>query len=728
MTPDIDSSDRIEMTPQAQGRQDPRQSHDDPLLDALMIVCKLHNVVTSRNVLTAGLPLDAYTLTTETFPRAAGRAGLKARVVQRGLENITALSLPAILLLKNNQAAVLIGWDDQQRARLLPSETEGGEITVLPETLAENYSGRAIFISPEHEFDAQPTATLPRTKSWFQDTLRLSKFLYLDAVVASFLVNLVALSAPLFVMNVYDRVVPNQATATLWVLAIGVSIAFVFDFVLKILRGICLDLAGKKTDLVVSSALFERLLGMKMKLRPQRVGSFAQNFQEFQSIRDFLSSLTLTAFIDFPFTLLILLVIGIIGGPLVFIPLLSYPLALLVNWLIQRPLMSRVKKTYQLSNERQAMLVETLTGLDAIKINNAQSERQYQWEHLTGQLSKLELRVKSLSYVAVNFTAWLQQFSGVALIVAGVYIIIGGNLSMGGLIACYLLHRRAMMPIGQLCNLITRYQRARMTKATIDRMMDLEQEVQDDEVPLKRETLSGAIELRDVTFIYPGNQYASLINVSLTIQPGEKVGIIGRSGSGKSSLAKLLVGFYQPNSGNVLIDGIDARQIDVHDLRHNIGYAPQDIHLFSGTLRDNLVYGASYVDDETMLRVATLTGVHEFARRHPSGYNMQVGERGMSLSGGQRQAVALARALLLDPPVLLMDEPTSSMDNTSEDLIKKALVPVIANKTLLMVTHRASLLTLVDRLIIVDNGKIIADGPKESVMSALKKGQIHANR
>jgi len=728
MTPDIDSPDRIEMTPQAQGRQDPRQSHDDPLLDALMIVCKLHNIATSRNVLTTGLPLEAHTLTMESFPRAAGRAGLKARVVQRPLENITAMSLPAILLLKNNQTAVLIGWDQQQRARLLPSETEGGEITVSPETLAENYSGRVIFISPEHEFDAQPTATLPRTKAWFQDTLKLSKFLYLDAVVASFLVNLVALAAPLFVMNVYDRVVPNQATATLWVLAIGISIAFVFDFVLKILRGICLDLAGKKTDLVVSSALFERLLGMKMKLRPQRVGSFAQNFQEFQSIRDFLSSLTLTAFIDLPFTLLILLVIGIIGGPLVFIPLLCYPLALLVNWLIQRPLMSRIKKTYQLSNERQAMLVETLTGLDAIKINNAQSERQYQWEHLTGQLSKLELRVKSLSYVAVNFTTWLQQFSGVAIIVAGVYIIIGGNLSMGGLIACYLLHRRAMMPIGQLCSLITRYQRARMTKATIDRMMGLEQEVQDDEVPLKRETLSGAIELRDVTFVYPGNQYASLSNVSLTIQPGEKVGIIGRSGSGKSSLAKLLVGFYQPDSGNVLIDGIDARQIDVHDLRHNIGYAPQDIHLFSGTLRENLVYGASYVDDETMLRVATLTGVHEFARRHPSGYNMQVGERGMSLSGGQRQAVALARALLLDPPVLLMDEPTSSMDNTSEDLIKKALIPVISNKTLLMVTHRASLLTLVDRLIIVDNGKIIADGPKESVMSALKKGQIHANR
>ncbi|MBS6741529.1 MAG: type I secretion system permease/ATPase [Enterobacteriaceae bacterium] len=728
MTPATDTPENVDISPEAPVRHDPRQTHDDPLLDALMIICKMHNIATSRTVLTTGLPLETHSLTLEAFPRAAGRAGLKARVVQRPLDNITALSLPAILLLKNDQAAVLIGWDDNQQARLLPSETEGGEITLSREMLAENYSGRAIFISPEHEFDAQPTATLPRTTAWFQDTLKLSKFLYFDAVIASFLVNLVALCAPLFVMNVYDRVVPNQATATLWVLAIGVSIAFVFDFVLKILRGICLDLAGKKTDLVVSSALFERLLGMKMKLRPKRVGSFAQNFQEFQSIRDFLSSLTLTAFIDFPFTLLILLVIGVIGGPLVLIPLLSYPLALLVSWLIQRPLMSRVQKTYQLANERQAMLVETLTGLDAIKINNAQSERQYQWEHLTGQLSKLELRVKSLSYVAVNFTSWLQQASGVAIIVAGVYVIIGGNLSMGGLIACYLLHRRAMMPIGQLCSLITRYQRARMTKSTIDRMMGLEQEVQEGEVPLKRETLSGAIELRDVTFCYPGNQYASLSNVSLVIKPGEKVGIIGRSGSGKSSLAKLLVGFYQPDSGSVLIDGIDLRQIDVHDLRHNIGYAPQDIHLFNGTLRENLLYGASYVDDETMLRVANLTGVHEFARRHPSGYNMQVGERGMSLSGGQRQAVTLARALLLDPPVLLMDEPTSSMDNTSEDLIKKALAPVISNKTLLLVTHRASLLSLVDRLIIVDNGKIIADGPKESVMNALKKGQIHANR
>lgn len=709
-------------------RLDPRQNHDDPLLDSLMIICKLHNIITSRNVLTAGLPLQANQLTLSAFPRAAQRAGLKARVLQRPLEKISALSLPAVVLLKNDQAAVLIGWDEQQRARLLPTETEGGEIVLEREVLAENYSGKTIFIQPGHEFDSQPTATIPRTKSWFKDTLKLSKFLYLDAVVASFIINVIAIATPLFVMNVYDRVVPNQATATLWVLAIGITIAFIFDLILKVLRGICLDLAGKKTDLIVSAALFERLLGMKMKARPNRVGGFTQHFQEYQSVRDFLSSLTLTALIDFPFTLLILLVIAIIGGPLAFIPLLCYPIALAANWMMQKPLLAQVEKTYRLSSERQAMLVETLTGLDAIKVNNAQSERQYQWEQIIGQLSRLELKVKSLSYIAVNFTAWIQQISGVLLIVAGVYSIIAGNLSMGGLIACYLLNRRAMMPIGQLCSLITRYQRAKMTKASIDRMMVLEQEVQEGEVPLKRETLSGAIEFRDVSFHYPQNQYMSLNGISLKIEPGEKVGIIGRSGSGKSSLAKLLVGFYQPDNGTILVDGIDARQLDVNDIRHNIGYAPQDIHLFSGTLRDNLLSGAGYIDDETMIRAATLAGVHEFARRHPSGYNMQVGERGMNLSGGQRQAVALARSLLLDPPILLMDEPTSSMDNTSEDLIKKALTPMVSNKTLLLVTHRASLLTLVDRLIILDNGKIIADGPKESVMNALKKGQIHAQR
>ena len=574
----------------------------------------------------------------------------------------------------------------------------------------------------------QAEAFLPRTKSWFKDTLKLSRFLYMDAVLASLLINLIALGTPLFTMNVYDRVVPNQATVTLWVLAVGICLAFVFDLILKMLRGICLDIAGKKSDLIISSTLFERIIGMEMKERPARVGSFAQNIHEFQSLRDFLSSLTLTTIIDLPFTLLLLIVIGIIGGALAWIPVLTLPIALLCSWALQKPVNAAVAKTMSLASERQALLIETLSSLDAIKVNNAQSERQFQWEQTLGSLSRLELRVKTLSSLASNLTGWFQQISGVVMIIVGVYMIIDGKLSMGGLIACYMLNGRALMPLGQLTGLIARYQQAKLTIKNTEKMMSLTQERRADENPLKREQLQGSIEFRDVDFSYPEQQNLSLHKINLTIQPGERIGIIGRSGSGKSSLSKLIVNLYQPSAGNLLIDGIDSRQLDVNDLRHSIGYVPQDIQLFNGTLRDNLLCGARYVDDETMLRAAELAGVNEFARLHPDGYNLQVGERGSQLSGGQRQAVALARALLLDPPLLLLDEPTSSMDNTSEEKIKHALAPCIAGKTLLLVTHRASMLSLVDRLIIVDKGRIIADGPKGVVMDALKKGQINASR
>ena len=271
---------------------------------------------------------------------------------------------------------------------------------------------------------------------------------------------------------------------------------------------------------------------------------------------------------------------------------------------------------------------------------------------------------------------------------------------------------------------MTRYQQARVTLDSINQMMELPQERQPDERPLKRQNLQGAVEFRQVDFSYPDQQQAALKKITLQIRPGEKVGIIGRSGSGKSSLAKLIVGLYQADGGSLLVDGIDVRQLDVSDLRYNIGYVPQDIQLFSGTLRDNLHCGARYVEDEMVLQAAELAGVHEFARLHPQGYELQVGERGQNLSGGQRQNVALARALLLDPPILLLDEPTSAMDNTGEERLKQRLAAVIANKTLLLVTHRASMLSLVDRLIIVDRGQIIADGPKAAVMEALKKGQI----
>ena len=675
-------------------------------------------------MLTAGLPLPKQRLSAELLPRAAARAGLQGRWLRRNLEKIPELALPALLLLRDGRSALLLGWEADGQARIMPSETEGGEVRVSIEILAEDYSGRVFFAQPQHKFDVTRGELIPQAGSWFRDTLMRSRWLYIDAVAASLLINLIGLVTPLFVMNVYDRVVPNQAEATLWVLAIGICGVFIFDLLLKTLRGLCLDLAGKKTDMIVSATLFERIIGMAMKHRPARVGSFAQNIHEFQSLRDFLASLTLASVIDLPFTILILAVIAYLGGHLVWIPIIAFPLVALIGWALQRPLAQTMERSMALAAERQSGLIESLAGLDAVKVNNAESERQYIWEQTIGTLGRFELKARMLSSLAMNSTLLLQQLAGVVIIVLGVYQIIAGNLSMGGLIACYMLSSRALGPLAQVSGLLIRYQQARVTLDSVNHMMELPQERQADERPLKRQTLQGGIEFRQLDFHYPEQQQAALQGINLVIRPGEKVGIIGRSGSGKSSLAKLVVGLYQADAGSLLVDGIDVRQLDVSDVRYNIGYVPQDIQLFAGTLRDNLVSGARYVEDELVLQAAELAGVHEFARLHPNGYELQVGERGQNLSGGQRQNVALARALLLDPPILLLDEPTSAMDNTGEERLKQRLAAISKNKTLLLVTHRASMLTLVDRLVIVDRGRIIADGPKESVMEALKKGQI----
>ena len=674
-------------------------------------------------MLTTGLPLPDQRLSPDLLPRAAARAGLQGRLLQRKLNQIPEIALPALLLLKEGRSAVLLGWEGKS-ARLLISESNGGEVLIETETLAQDYTGRVFFAQPQHKFDVTQGSLIPRAHSWFKDTLKLSRWLYVDAIAASFVINLIALATPLFVMNVYDRVVPNQATATLWVLATGICGAFLFDLLLKGLRSLCLDLAGKKTDLIISATLFERIVGMAMKFRPARVGSYAQNIHEFQGMRDFLTSLTLTSLIDLPFTLIILLVIALLGGHLVWIPIIAFPLALGIGHFLQKPLTSTLERTMALGAERQSSLIETLAGLDAVKVNNAESERQYQWEHTIGTLSRLELRVKVLSGLAMNITLLIQQLAGVAMICFGVYMIMDGVLSMGGLVACYMLSGRALGPLAQLSGLLTRYQQAKVTMVSVDQMMELPQERNFDERPLSRQVLQGAMEFRNLEFTYPNQQNLALRNINLVIRPGEKVGIIGRSGSGKSSLAKLLVGLYQPDEGSLLVDGVDIRQIDVSEVRHNIGYVAQDIQLLSGTLRDNLISGARYVDDEMVLQAAELAGVHEFASLHPQGYELQVGERGQNLSGGQRQNVALARALLLDPPILLLDEPTSAMDNTGEERLKQRLHGVIEKKTVILVTHRASLLSLVDRLIVIDRGQIVADGPKAAVMEALKKGQI----
>ena len=703
---------------------DPRASHDDPLLDGLLILCKLHDCSASRGSLSAGLPMPKQCLSAELLPRAAARAGLQGRVLRRELSAISALNLPVLLLLKGGRCAVLRKWDEKHRALILPSEADGGEQWVSREQLASDYSGQAFFARPRHELEEARTPLVPRIEAWFRDTLKLSRWLYTDAILASLLINVLGLMVPLFIMQTYDRVVPNQATATLWVLAIGLFIGTSFELLLRVLRAHLLDNAGKKTDVVLSATLFERITGMSMKARPATVGGFAQSIHDFQGLREFLTAVTLTSLIDLPFALLMILVIWLLGGWLVVIPLLAFPLTAVFALIIQSRLRDTVERSLALAAQRQALLIETLGGLEMLKACGAESERQHAWEKTHGALTRLDSHGRFLSSLATNGTLFFQQFAGMAIIVAGVYSIIAGDLSVGALVACYMLGSRVLAPLGQIAGLITRYQQARLTMTSTDALMALPQERQAKQRPLERTQLHGSLDVRQVSFSYPGQSTPALSKISLRLAAGERVGIIGRSGSGKSTLARLLMAFYAPDEGQILLDNLDLRQLDVADLRHQIGYVAHDLPLLAGSLRDNLTLGARYVNDVRMLEVAEMTGVSELARQHPQGFDRPVGERGQLLSGGQRQAVLLARAMLLDPPILLLDEPTSAMDNTSEEILRNRLQTWAQGKTMLLITHRASMLSLVDRLVVLDNGHIVADGPKESVIEALRKGRV----
>ena len=704
----------------------PRPDVDDPLLDGLLILCRLHGCPASRTSLSSGLPLAQQRLSADLLPRAAARAGLQGRVLARELDAISALNLPVLLLLNDGRSAVLQRWGEDGRALILPCEAGGGEQWIEREALAQAYTGHALFARPRHTLENLRSPLLPRVDAWFRDTLRHSRWLYGDALLASLLINLLGLMVPLFVMQTYDRVVPNQALSTLWMLVAGLFIGTAFELVLRMVRANLLDQAGKKTDLILSATLFERITGMAMKAKPATIGGFAQSIHDFQGLREFLTAVTLTSIIDLPFVALMLLVIGLLGGWLVLIPLIAFPLAVGFALLIQARLRDTVQKSLSLGAVRQALLIETLGGLETLKACGAESERQYQWEHTNGAIARLDAHARNLSSLASNGTLFIQQFCGMATIVAGVYSIIAGNLSVGALVASYMLGSRVLAPLGQIAGLITRYQQAQLTMRSTDALMALPQERQTEQQALEHTTLKGGLALSHVSFRYPGQTSPALQDVNLTIKPGERIGIIGRSGSGKSTLGRLLMGFHHPDEGQVLLDNLDLRQLDIADLRSQLGYVAHDLPLLAGSLRDNLTLGARHVSDARMLEVAELTGVSELARQHPHGFDRPVGERGQLLSGGQRQAVLLARALLLEPPILILDEPTSHMDNSSEEQLRQRLSTWVPGKTLLLVTHRTSMLNLVDRLLVLDNGKIVADGPKDAVIDALRKGRIGA--
>ncbi len=699
-------------------------NHDDSLLLSLLSICKLLHRPHSAESLTAGLPLVNNKLTPSLFVRAADRAGFSTKLIKRPLTKISNLVLPAVLLLKNNKSCVLIAKDADQYT-LVISESESGKKTVSEEELQQEYIGSCFFIQENHQFDDRTIhSETPKADHWFWDVIYKSWPIYAEVLIASLLINLFALASPLFVMNVYDRVVPNHALETLWVLAIGVTIVYLFDFLMKSLRGYFIDTAGKRSDIILSATIFEKVLGIKMEARPPSVGAFASNLHEFESFREFLTSATLTTLIDLPFLFIFIAVIYMLGGDLAFIPLAILPLAILGSLVIQGPLKKTINELFKISSQKGATLVESLTNLDSIKSTGAESQIQQQWEQTIGQISRLSLKSRFLSSIAVNFSTFLQQMSSVAVVVYGVYKISEGDLTTGGLIACTILTGRALAPVTQVASLLTRFHQAKTSLGSLNNMMSMPVEREPGKKFLHRPTFKGAIEFKNVSFSYPGQPIKALDTVSFKINAGERVGFIGRIGSGKSSIEKLMMKLYEAQEGSILVDGTDIRQIDPSDLRRQIGYVPQDISLMFGSVKDNITLGSRYADDATILRAAEIAGVTNFVNKHPAGFDLPVGERGSALSGGQRQSIAVARALLLSPPIFIMDEPSNSMDNSTEEVFKQRFSEQLKSETLILVTHRSSLLTLVDRLIVLDGAKIIADGPKSTVLEALKQGQI----
>lgn len=700
----------------------------DPLLNSLIYVSRYYGLANSPEALINGLPLSDGKLTPFLFPRAAERAGLVAKENRAGLDEISQLVLPVVLILKGGDACVLNSINaDKTEAEIVSGESGLVPISIALEELSQLYIGRYFLVKKQFRYDERsPEILKTREGHWFWSTIWQSKKIYRDVLIASILINLFAIAAPMFTRLVYDKVVPNLAFETLWVLASGIFVIFLFDLTLKLMRSYFIDVAGKKSDILISSKLFSKVMGIRMESRPASVGAFARHLQEFESIREFFTSATIGSLIDLPFAILFLLLIWLMAGSLVFVPIIGVLILIIYSLLIQGPLRHTIEEGSRLASQKYANLIESLAGLETVKLFGAQSQFQYRWEEAVAHMANWSVKSRRITDGIQNTAGFVQQASNVGMIILGVYLIAQGELTMGGLIAATMLSGRAIGPMVQLSLLSTRYNQAKSSMTIIDQVMSMPDEQEEGKRYIHRPIIHGKIELDKVTFHYPDSPVASIRDLSLTINPGEKVAIIGRIGSGKTTLERLIMGLYKPTEGHVRIDDTDIDQLHHIDIRRNIGCVPQDSQLFYGTIRDNITLGRPLADDRDVLDAANRAGVTVFTQQDPAGLERQVGEGGLMLSGGQRQAVTIARAILGRPPVLLLDEPTSAMDNRSEMHIKQQLAQLKSTETLILITHKTSMLDVVDRVIVMEKGCIIADGPKSEVLNSLKQGKVRA--
>lgn len=703
--------------------------HKDTLLEALVTYTVLYHKPFSAEALSDGLPIDyqreeflfSRGSSKSLFSRAAGRAGLKTTLIERSIHDMLSLQLPVILVMSGENALILEAIDKKNnKAKVIHPGEDIVEEWVDIDELESEYLGFSYMLKKAYTYSEENKRTLHiGHKHWFWGTLRLSKQIYTDVLLATLLVNILVLATPLFTMSVYDRVIPNNAIETLWVFTIGVIVVYALDTFLKFTRAYMIENAAKKSDIIMSSIIFQKVIDMKMAAHSKSVGSFANNIRDFDSLRSFFTNTTITAVVDIPFAIIFLMVITYLGGMLVFIPIITIFIILGYALLIRRPLQASIESSHEASAKKSAILIETLQNIETVKTMSMAGKVQFDWEESNGQIAEKNLRSKLLSSSIPTITGLLIQLSSVFVVVFGVYLIQESQLTMGGLIAVVILTSRVLAPMGQAAALITNYEDAKTSYDMLNEIISRPEERPHGKQFVQCPPFTGHIEFKEVTFAYPDEDVPALKNISFVIKSGEHVGIVGRMGSGKSTIEKLILGLYQPQSGSILIDGLDIAQIDPADLRRAIGYVPQDIHLFRGTIKDNILCRSRRYDDALMLRAAAISGTEEFVRHHPRGYEMTVAERGMGLSGGQRQSVGIARALVENPEILLFDEPSNAMDQTSEQNLTNNLKSVIEGKTMLMVTQKLSMLVLTKRLMVIHEGALIHDGERDMVLKLL---------
>lgn len=707
------------------------------LLDTLVLFAKINGRAFSAESLMVGLPIEGTKDTPElfslhrnnyNFSRAAHTAGFKTKITRMPLTEINDLMTPCIILLKGDDNV-------EFKSCILDSIHEGGEKadiilpeigeainTVNMEDLKRRYLGFTFFLKKEYDYDKKDVKLVEtKVEHWFWGTIKQLSGTYKDVLIASLIINVFVIATPLFTMNVYDRVIASKLTGTLWALAGGVFIIYTIDLILRFVRSYLLEFAGKKVDIIISAVLFEKVLDLKMSSFPRPVGSFANVLKEFESVRGFMTSSTIALVIDLPFTFIFLTVMYFLSGPLIIITMVMMLVILIYTLIIKSRLYKASTESFNAVALKNGTLIESLYSMETLKTSNALGHAQWKFEESTAEIAEKSVTTKMLSASITTVTGFLIQLNNVLLIVFGVYQIFDGNMSLGALIASVIVSARAIAPMGQVAALLSTFEHVRAAFKSIDNVMHLPEEHPIDKKFVRRPKFSGDIEFRNVYFKYPHSEVASLTNISFHIKPKEKIAIIGKSGSGKSTIQKLIMSLYENDQGSILIDGIDVRQIDPAELRKNIAYLGQDQAIFAGTLRENIAFGKQHAKDEEVMRVAEISQAIAFANRHPKGFDLPIVERGENLSGGQQQTVVLARTLLLDTDIIILDEPLQSLDNNTESKVIKGLKKELENKTAIIITHKPEALVLVDRIIVIDEGRIIIDGSKEEVMKKLQR-------